>query len=212
MTERKTIISKLIVTHIVLLPTLLIVTAILWDYRFLLLGIDQTFLFILYFAGYWEFFGTKFKLAFFSLCQISILVFFSENIFSSEVLSPNITALVIFWYIEIYLLFHLTRIWIVIYRSDNENMEINFPFSIGTYLITDGGNSKISRLMNYHFHANAHQRNNTYLSMMYATDIVKMSNRKSKFLPTENQNYPIFGDCSLKVFFKKNLKPIAWVV
>lgn len=158
MTERKTIVTKLIATHVVLLPALLMITAIFGNYEFLLLGIDQTILFILFFAGYWEFFGLLFNRIFLVLCQIIILVLLSECLISDEVLSPNITGLLILSGIELYLLVLLVRILIVIYYDDNEKLEISIPFKNGCYLITDGGNSKVSHLMNYHFHSRIHKR------------------------------------------------------
>ena len=59
-------------------------------------------------------------------------------------------------------------------------------------MITDGGNSKLSRLMNYHYHSKVHKKRRTNLSMLYATDIVKVA-RHSKFLPPANEDYPVFS-------------------
>jgi hypothetical protein len=74
---------------------------------------------------------------------------------------------------ELYLLFMLGKVIWVIVGDDKENVEIEFPFRDGAYLITDGGNSKISRLMNYHFHSPVHKRKKTNRSMLYATDIAR---------------------------------------
>lgn len=30
--------------------------------------------------------------------------------------------------------------------------------------------------------------------MLYATDVVKISNKNSKFMPSTNENYPVFGE------------------
>jgi hypothetical protein len=82
----------------------------------------------------------------------------------------------------------------VIFSNDNEKIEIEFPFGPGSYLITDGGNSKISRLMNYHFHSSVHKKRNTNKSMRYATDIVKLNSDRKPFIPTTNEEYAIFGE------------------
>lgn len=79
-------------------------------------------------------------------------------------------------------------------KQDKGATEIEFPFKNGKYLITDGGNSKISRLMNYHYHSPVHKKNKTNRSMLYATDIVKLPGSNSNFFPPKNEDYPIFGE------------------
>jgi hypothetical protein len=74
------------------------------------------------------------------------------------------------------------------------NFEITFPLKHGRYLITDGGNSKISRLMNYHFYSPLHKKNQTNYSMLFATDLVKIKKNKKGFIPRHNEEYPIFGE------------------
>lgn len=65
----------------------------------------------------------------------------------------------------------------------------------GTFLVSDGGNSKISRMMNYHYHSNVHKQKGTSVSMMHATDIVMLNNlRYDSFFPRRNEDYPIFGE------------------
>jgi hypothetical protein len=89
------------------------------------------------------------------------------------------------------------KIFISIFRREKEAVEIVFPFKQGKYLITDGGNSRISRLMNYHYFSPVHKKKKTNLSMQFATDIVKIKNSGSNFLPPGNNDYPVFGE---KVF------------
>jgi hypothetical protein len=98
------------------------------------------------------------------------------------------------FFIELYFILLLFRILRVIFGREKENLEISFPLRNGKYLVTDGGNSRISRLMNYHFHSKVHKRKGTNQSMLFATDIVKISNQKHRFLPLRNENYPIFGE------------------
>ena len=64
MNERFIASFKLISSHIVLILLLLVASRFLSDYGFLLLIITQTVLLILYFSGYWEFFGLRFKCIF----------------------------------------------------------------------------------------------------------------------------------------------------
>ncbi len=194
MNERQTLIIKLITTHILLLPVLLVLSILSDKAGFGLLLIVQCILFILLFAGYWEFFGIRFKRIFLLLCQILILIILKERFTSDEVLVPDIAWLLVTVIVIFYLLSLIARILISIFNSDKEKLEINFPFSNGDYLITDGGNSKVSRLMNYHFHSPVHKSKKTNLSMLYATDIVKTGTGKTKFLPYKNEDYPVFSD------------------
>jgi hypothetical protein len=96
--------------------------------------------------------------------------------------------------LQTYLFYELIKISIVILRPDKNYIEINFPLKNGLYLITDGGNSKISRFMNYHFYSPVHKKNGTNNSMKFATDIVKIDPSKKSFLPPDNEDYPIFEE------------------
>ena len=107
---------------------------------------------------------------------------------------PGLYGLIIFALINLYLWFILGKIIVVIFKNDREKLEIEFPFHQGTYLITDGGNSKWSRLMNYHFHSVVHKKRGTNQSMLYATDVVKRTDGKLKILPKQNEDYPIFNE------------------
>jgi hypothetical protein len=102
---------------------------------------------------------------------------------------------------QTWLLFILIKIFIVIFKRDKGAVEIGFPFKQGKYLITDGGNSRMSRLMNYHFYSPVHKKKKTNLSMLFATDIIKVSNSAINYFPPLNEDYPIFGE---KVFSPVN--------
>jgi biotin carboxyl carrier protein len=95
---------------------------------------------------------------------------------------------------QAYLLFELVKIFIVICHLDKHSIEIEFPLKNGKYLITDGGNSKISRLMNYHYYSPVHKKNRTNNSMKFATDVVKTGVSKKLFLPPKNTDYMIFSE------------------
>jgi len=109
------------------------------------------------------------------------------------------------------LVFELIKIIVVIFKEEKIKIEIEFPFNNGKYLITDGGNSKISRLMNYHFYSAIHKRNKTNYSMLFATDIVKLDSSLFRFMPGKNEDYPIFGEqiyCPMKGLVVKVINDI----
>lgn len=193
MNDRTSIGIKLLASHIILPIGLLILSVLLKNYSFLLLSISQTFIIILFLSGYWEFFGFNFRLIYSVLLEFAILIIFykSGNIIQNNY---NILLLIAFSFFQLYLIYQLVKILIVIFEKGHEAMSIEFPLQNGQYLITDGGNSKISRLMNYHFYSPVHRKNNTNKSMLYATDIVKLSKNKYSFLPLSNTGYPIFGE------------------
>jgi hypothetical protein len=194
MNERFITSLRLIFSHTVLILLLLVASRFLSNYGFLLLIITQTVLLILYFSGYWEFFGMRFKRIFCSGIELILLVLFTHGIFSGITFPPNPYVAAILSLAEVYLLILLIRILIVIYKKDPLSVEIEFPFKNGTYLVTDGGNSRISRLMNYHYYSPVHRKNRTNLSMLYATDIVKIDNERPAWLPLKNEEYAIFNE------------------
>ncbi len=194
MKEKTQIEIKLILSHI--LPVLSLVLAEFFIKRgnLLIISITQTILIILFLSGYWEFFRFIFKWIFCLTVEI-ILIIMSVAYFFKEG-SENLS---LFWQLilivlQAYLLILLVKIIYIIFKNDKEKLEISFPFHNGNYLITDGGNSKISRLMNYHYHSKIHKERNTNKSMLYATDIIKSGNKSGKFIPSENDEYPVFGE------------------
>ena len=201
MNERTQIAAKLISTHILLLPLLISASFFsTWD-SFLPVSIIQSALLILFFAGYWEFFGFRFRIAYTLLIEFLLFVRLFKGYNSptpGESSRYFFSALLI---IQVYLLLELIKILITIFRKEKVVTQIEFPFRNGKYLITDGGNSSISRLMNYHFYSAVHKKKDTNKSMMFATDIVKIDNSDRRFLPLQNEEYPIFGE---KVFSPVN--------
>ena len=159
---------------------------------------------ILLLAGYWEFFGLRFKRIYVLTVTLILVTILLLKFFSFHPLEQNIYYTAFIWALQIYLLFQMIKILIVITKSDKGATEIEFPFKNGKYLITDGGNSRISRLMNYHYYSPVHKKNKTNKSMLYATDIVKLPGSNSNFFPPQNEDYPIFGE---KVF-----SPLSGVV
>jgi hypothetical protein len=194
MKERTQLSLKLILSHVILLPLLILISILTNRDSFLLLSIAQTIFIILFLSGYWEFLGLRFKRIYFPSSEAIILIVLLWKLFSVHKTENNLYLIIILAIIQIWLLFLLIKIIVVIFVRDKETFEINFPFKNGRYLITDGGNSRISRLMNYHFYSSIHKKKKTNLSMLFATDIVKIINSGSNYLPPQNNDYPIFGE------------------
>lgn len=194
MKERIQIILKLILSHFLPLIGLLVLSILVIENVFLIIVITQTVLLIIFFAGYWEFFGIKFKWLFCSSIQILLLIIFINQLISGVAASSYNIWFIILLIIQVFFLWILAKIITVIFKHDKESIEITFPFKDGSYLVTDGGNSKVSRLMNYHFHSPVHKKKNTNKSMLYATDIVKISKKHTSFIPKTREEYAIFSE------------------
>jgi len=194
MNERTQIMIKLIVSHIFLIMGLIIISVYNSKDEILLLSITQTVLLILYFTGYWEFFGMRFKNIFCAFIEFLLLTLFVNNIlsgFGNPIIDYLFLLLAV---VQVYLLVVLFKVIVVIFKNDIQSVEIEFPFRDGSFLVTDGGNSRISRLMNYHYYSRVHKKKKTNNSMLYATDIVKIINGNVNFLPLSNEGYPIFNE------------------
>lgn len=197
MRGRTQIIIKLISTHIILLPVLTLISLFVTRDSFILLTINQSLLITLFLAGYWEFFGSRIKNIYLIINEVLILIVLIIRLQSASYKEPDWYLIITLSVIQTYILLELAKIYIVIKMVDKISVEIEFPFRNGNYLITDGGNSKISRLMNYHFYSPMHLKNRTNNSMKFATDIVKIDQSRKRFMPFNNVDYPIFGE---KVF------------
>lgn len=195
MNQRTKIAIRLIATHLLLIIALICASAFVKGEAFLVLSISQTILLILYFTGYWEFVGLRFKNIFCVLMEVLILLTLAWKLYSPINNEHNeylITGFVILQVLSAEL---LIKIIYVIYMKDKLSVEIKFPFKNGAYLVSDGGNSKICRMMNYHYYSPVHIKNNTNNSMLYATDIVKIDEEgEFRFLPKRNEEYPIFNE------------------
>jgi len=196
MHERTQLSLKLILSHVILLPVLILLSRFINSDSFLLTSITETVLIILILSGYWEFLGLRFKRVYFVISEVLIFMVFSWKLFSVHKAGNNLYLIFFLAIIQIWILFLLIKIIIVIFRSEKGAVEIEFPFKQGSYLITDGGNSRISRLMNYHFFSRLHKEKKTNLSMLFATDIVKIKDSGSIYFPSRNDDYPIFGETS----------------
>ena len=202
--ERTKIIIRLVTTHILLVPALLTLSVFINDDAFLLLSICQSLIVLVFLTGYWEFYGLRFRLIYSVFMECLLLAVLSMKIFSGMTPGISLVLVAVTGIIQAYLLYEIVKIFIVIFGHDKNRSEIIFPFRQGEYLVTDGGNSKKSRLMNYHFYSRVHKKNRTNYSMLFATDIVRTDNQRHRFLPSQNEDYPIFGE---KVF-----SPVSGVV
>jgi hypothetical protein len=192
--ERTQIQLKYVASHLLLVPVLLLISCLAGGEKLAVLCIAQTILVILFFAGYWEFQGIWFKWVYGISMELILLSMLVVNLLPETFSPANLYLLLFLSLFQVYLLLILTKILIVVFRSENESVEIVFPLKNGTYLITDGGNSKISRLMNYHFYSSVHRKKGTNKSMQFATDIVKISKNVRPFFPLQNKEYPIFDE------------------
>jgi hypothetical protein len=197
MNERTQFSIKLILTHVILLPVLIFIPVLSISHSFLLLSITQTALLILFLSGYWEFFGLRFRNTYCLLTEMLILIVLLWRLPENHLIENTRWISAILILLLLCLLFQLVKILIVIFKRDKGYFEIGFPFKNGKYLITDGGNSKISRMMNYHFFSQIHKKKKTNFSMQFATDIIKIKDSGPHFLPGQNEDYPVFGE---KVF------------
>ena len=192
MSERTQFILKLISSHFVL-PLLVISTSyFIRNDWYLTIGISQCVVWIAMISGYWEFFTTKFRYAYFLFCEALILT--SLIIRITVHTSPSIYLTIPLVVFQLTLIYLLINILIVIFKKEKENIEIEFPFRNGNYRITDGGNSRVSRLMNYHFHSTLHRKRKTNRSMLFATDVIKHDADSKRFLPLSNSDYPVFNE------------------
>lgn len=188
----------------ILLPVLILISIITNHDSFLLVSITQTVLIILILSGYWEFLGLRFKKFYFLSSEAGIIIVLFLKLLLLNKSENNLYLVAILIIIQTWLLLLLLKIIISIFSHEKGAVEIVFPFKQGKYLITDGGNSRISRLMNYHYFSAVHKKKKTNLSMLFATDIVKIKNSGRNYLPPDNSDYPIFGE---KVF-----SPVSGIV
>ena len=194
MQERSVLILKLILTHVILPASLTAAVVVVRGDAFLLNAIAQTVTMIIFFSGYWEFFWRGSRIVFFYTNEVNLMMMLGYTIFRSGPVEINIPLVVLLAFIEIIFLAQLIKIFIVILKKDSSSVEIQFPLKKGRFLITDGGNSKMSRLMNYHYYSPVHMKNNTNGSMLFATDIVKRDDAFHSFFPKGNDDYAIFGE------------------
>jgi hypothetical protein len=192
--ERTKFIIRLVSTQLLLVPVLLFISVFINSGFYLLATVSQSVLIIIFLAGYWEFLGFRFRLTYSISLELLLLTELIWKFHSDVNVQKNLILILCLSAFQLYLIIEIIRILFVIFFQYKNSYEISFPFRDGKYLITDGGNSKTSRLMNYHFYSGIHRKHNTNYSMLYATDIVRTDKVEKRFFPRENTDYPIFGE------------------
>lgn len=194
MKERTQLILKLIISHLVFPLLIISISFLIRKDEYLTISISQTLILIVLFSGYWEFFSSKFKYSYLTFYETLIITSIIIHMTSESSVTINIYIIIALFLFQLFLIYQLLKIIIVIFKNEKESIEIEFPFKSGKYRITDGGNSKISRLMNYHFHSTLHKKRKTNKSMIFAIDVIKHDENSKKFLPVSNFDYPIFNE------------------
>jgi hypothetical protein len=83
------------------------------------------------------------------------------------------------------------------FSYDETPVNLSFPFRHGVYAVFEGGNGRVSSLMNYHYGSSMHKGASVNRSMKYAVDVTKLSrwgNDANGILPRDNTEYAIFHE------------------
>jgi len=172
--------------------------------RILVVGIFVLFIF---FTGYWGFLIYNLRhimlVAFLGFAPLSFLLHPVSNNTGKDYLYLIVAISVFSLALTFFTIKALRG------RSYKENViNLRFPFLNGKYYILEGGDSKESQFINYHFAGASHQKSSVNQSMRYAVDIVqlnKVGSFANSLLPTKLEEYIIFNQtihspCSGTVF------------
>jgi biotin carboxyl carrier protein len=194
MNERTLNLIKIVVSHLIPVPALIAVSFFVTRGNLIILTIAQTILIITFLSGYWEFTGLRFKRIYGLVSELLIIAAGIESILRGKSSFPDTWWFLILLVFQTYLWYILAKMVMVIFKKDHEVLEIEFPFRNGRFMVTDGGDSYVSRLMNYHYHSKIHKKKGTNKSMLYATDLVKLPSGRHSVMPRQNEDYPVFGE------------------
>lgn len=190
-----------IILHI-LVPVVLFTGMVLWGTSSLTDALSVGFLagnsiFLLFRVGYWEFswyylrYIIKFLFAAFGLFTLIYVLVVNRTIYSIKI------------YIDVVLICLAFIIMYINLRAlcasikPKEYMKLSFPFKGGKYIITDGGDGKISSLVNYHNKSQVHKKGRSNTSMRFAADIAKLNKNGftvKNILKDSNSEYEIFHE------------------
>jgi hypothetical protein len=100
------------------------------------------------------------------------------------------------------LLLSLALIYLVVgavrsHYYDETPVSLVFPYRNGVYAVFEGGNGRVSSLMNYHYGSTMHKGKAVNRSMKYAVDVTKLApwgNDANGILPRDNSKYAIFNE------------------
>lgn len=155
------------------------------------------FMFLLFKTANWEF--TNYYIRYILALSYLIVVFRNlfiintgmEGIFDIKVSTAVLTL------IPSLILMYLNISSVCASKKPEDCINLVFPFKDGKYIITDGGDGKISPLLNYHNKSQIHKNGKTNTSMRYATDISKINKfgfTVKSVLTKENKDYEIFHE------------------
>lgn len=183
MKYRTKISARLLGTYLALPVVLLIISTYITNCAYLLLAITQTVLFITYFSGYWEFFGASVRKMLCALLEWIFVVVLVYKIFNNGFGNGiSIIPFVLFFIVELYLLYELVKILIPVFKKEKSAVEIEFPFKDGMYIVSDGN-----------FAADC-KENSPCIFAPYAVDLVRVEKEGGKWLPVQNESYPVFKE------------------
>ena len=170
-----------------LIPILLLIrimvgkdtSILMWTLKALPSGLYFLFAFI---AGYWGFFIYNLRHVFgfmyvgatlWSVTKITSLPFFLDHDFRENIRHNSFSFTVYLIASAVLLYFILKAIKARTYHGTP--VHLTFPCEKGRYYVIEGGDSKESRWINYHFSGSLHKGNNVHRSMRYAVDFVKLN-------------------------------------
>jgi hypothetical protein len=166
--------------------------------------IPYLYMFLLFFIGYWGFVNYYLRYVFGAIYLAAIILTLTvlgrfaaisvdsvEGFKRIDPLSAFLLGIVAFSLLYLFIRAALSR-------SAYENpVKLAFPLKNGKYYIFEGGNSKLSRFMNYHFAGGAHRKGSINKTMVFAVDIAKLNSFGSfatGFCPKEPEKYEIFNE------------------
>lgn len=154
-------------------------------------------IFLLFKTAYWEFtnYYMRYILGFiYLIIAFRNLSFLNDGI---QEVSRTIILIDVLFLILTVVLMYLNVSVIRASKKAKDCIKLSFPFKNGRYIITDGGDGKISSLLNYHNKAQIHKNGKANTSMGYATDIAKINKfgfTAKSILTKNNEDYEIFHE------------------
>lgn len=155
------------------------------------------FIFFLFKTASWEFtnYYTRYVFVmFFLIIAFKNLIFINREIESIFDYKVFVDAILLF---PSLILMYLNINSVRASMKPKDCINLLLPFKNGKYIITEGGDGKISSFMNYHTKAQIHKNGKSNTSMKYATDIVKLNKigfTVKNILSKENKVYDIFHE------------------
>lgn len=153
-----------------------------------------TYVFFIYFTGYWGFLFYRMRsiilIMYIGFAPLSLLYYQVDN----DARGSNV-QLIIFLLIGIIVTYLIIKALMGFFYED-DSINLKFPFSNGKYYVFEGGDSKQSRFINYHFAGSSHKKSNVNESMRYAVDIAqlnKLGSFANGLLPTGVDEYIIYN-------------------